>query len=415
LYFPPHAAPRGAPSSPPRSDPDNTVDEQQAAAEQLQEQSRQQQRQFERQLQRQASAASAPPMAGAAPPPPLPPPAAVAVLVAAKAGAAAAARASLSNSLRALAGSNANLAQCVAMGFISLFCSLSAISVVATNGGKGADMALVGFYLLAIVLLATGVLQMAKTTRDQRMAEVFTNEFLAPQLVGTAAARVMNLIAVAASFSLAVAIVVVMAVASGAPGEGSGFLLMSIAFLLTAVINLSKAWRDRFDSLFLERAAELQPARVAELARAVHSLELTSHVFYMINAVSAMLSTAATIAAIAVSQERLDWNTKALLILALLFMVASAVNASKLVRDELEQGSIKPTAQWKAITILATVISLGAVFGVIANICKTSPPSFCALLYVGALWMLASVVTLSKITRDRDEKLRAAAASGIAH
>jgi hypothetical protein len=372
--------------------------------------------------QQQRQSASAPSMAASEAPPLLlaagtHPTAFSVVLVAAKAAAGAAVRADFAASLKALAGSNANLAQCVAMGFLSLFCCLTAISVVATGGGgKLTDVAaLIGFYLLAILLLATGVLQMAKTTRDQRMAEIFELELLAPQLVGTAASRVMNSIAVAAAFALAVAIVVVMAVASGAPVEGSSFLLMAIAFLLTACVNLSKAWRDRFDALFLQRAAMLQPARIAEFARAVHSLELASHVFYLINVISALTSTAATVASAALSRE-LETNTKALLILALLFMVASAVNASKLVRDELELGAIKPTAQWKAITVLAILISIGAVFGVIGTICRTgSPPSYCALLFVGAFWMLASVITLSKITRDRDEKLRAATASNAAN
>ena len=297
--------------------------------------------------------------------------------------------AELVSALRLLRGSNANLAQCVAMGLLSLFCCLSSVSVVVSSGG-GAGMGApgIGFYLLAILLLSTGVLQAAKTVRDQRMASVFPDELLSSQLVGTAASRWMNAIAVAASFALAAALVAVMGVSTSSPAEGSSFLLISIAFLLTSLVNLSKAWRDRFDAVFFEAAVQRFPRRAADFSRAVHMLELTSGVFYTINGISALVSTAAIIAAIALSP--LEQTLKTLLILAVIFMIASAVNASKLVRDEMEAGIIKPTLQWKAITILAVLLSLGFVLGVDGSACQQSSGSLCALLYVGTFWVLGA-------------------------
>ena len=291
--------------------------------------------------------------------------------------------------LRLLRGSNANLAQCVAMGLLSLFCCLSSVSVVVSSGGSaGMGASGIGFYLLAILLLSTGVLQAAKTVRDQRMASVFPDELLSSQLVGTAASRWMNAIAVAASFALAAALVAVMGVSTSSPAEGSSFLLISIAFLLTSLVNLSKAWRDRFDAVFFEAAVQRFPRRAADFSRAVHMLELTSGVFYTINGISALVSTAAIIAAIALSP--LEQTLKTLLILAVIFMIASAVNASKLVRDEMEAGIIKPTLQWKAITILAVLLSLGFVLGVDGSACQQSSGSLCALLYVGTFWVLGA-------------------------
>ena len=387
--------------------------------------------------------------------------------------------------LRLLRGSNANLAQCVAMGLLSLFCCLSSVTAVASsNIGAGLGAAGVGFYLLAILLLSTGVLQVAKSVRDQRMANTFAGELLATELVGTAASHWMGVISVAASLALSVALVAIMGVSTSSPAEGASFLLISIAFLLTSLVNLSKAWRDRFDAVFFEAAAKRFPRRVADFTRAALLLDLASPIFYTVNGVAALMSTAAVIAAILSSP--LELTLKALLVLAVIFMIASAVNASKLVRDEMEAGTIKPTLQWKTVTILAVLISLGFVLGVIGSACRGSTRSLCALLYVGTFWVLGagrpatpeaeddsaairslsravagvgrvrenlpapprlppaqpaasqparrpahrsaashlgvarclagSVITLSKITRDRDEKLRAyhgAAVGGV--
>ena len=291
--------------------------------------------------------------------------------------------------LRLLRGSNANLAQCVAMGLLSLFCCLSSVTAVASsNIGAGLGAAGVGFYLLAILLLSTGVLQVAKSVRDQRMANTFAGELLATELVGTAASHWMGVISVAASLALSVALVAIMGVSTSSPAEGASFLLISIAFLLTSLVNLSKAWRDRFDAVFFEAAAKRFPRRVADFTRAALLLDLASPIFYTVNGVAALMSTAAVIAAILSSP--LELTLKALLVLAVIFMIASAVNASKLVRDEMEAGTIKPTLQWKTVTILAVLISLGFVLGVIGSACRGSTRSLCALLYVGTFWVLGA-------------------------
>ena len=220
----------------------------------------------------------------------------------------------------------------------------------------------------------------------------------------------------AASFALAVACVCVLG-SAGDGAEGSSCLLLAIAFLLTSLTNLSKAWRDRFDALFFHEAARTFPERFAELARGVHTLEEMGGFFYTINIVAAVVSTASILAAIFVpSGSNLQIAWQLLLAIAVLFMISSAVNASKFVRDSMEEGSIKPTPQWRAIVVASVVVSLVAVFGIEANICMKGMVSnrLCALLYIGSFWVLGSVITLSKITRDRDEKRRAAQKADLA-
>jgi hypothetical protein len=98
-------------------------------------------------------------------------------------------------SVRLLSGSNANLAQCVALAVISLCCCLASVSVAvgsASGDSPGTRTALIGFYLLAILLLSTSVLQATKMVRDRRMADVFAGDMLGGQLKGTEASRVMN-------------------------------------------------------------------------------------------------------------------------------------------------------------------------------------------------------------------------------
>jgi hypothetical protein len=314
--------------------------------------------------------------------------------------------------VRLLSGSNANLAQCVALAVISLCCCLGSVSV-AIGDGKSSEAsatraALIGFYLLAILLLSTSVLQAAKMVRDRRMAEIFVGDMLSLQLKGTEASRVMTNINMAAAMALAIACVCVLGTA-GDSAAGTSFLLLAIAFLLTSLTNLSKAWRDRFDALFFHDAARQFPERFAEISRGVHTLEAMGGFFYSLNLAAAVISTASILAAIFVpSGNNLELSWKLLLAIAILFMISAAVNASKFVRDSMEEGTIKPTPQWRAIVILSVVVSLAAVFGLEAVVCINSQVSsrLCALLYIGSFWVLGSVITLSKITRDRDEKTR---------
>ena len=314
--------------------------------------------------------------------------------------------------LRLLSGSNANLAQCVALAVISLCCCLGSVSVAIGDGMNGeastTRTALIGFYLLAILLLSTSVLQAAKMVRDRRMADIFVGDMLSLQLKGTEASRVMTGINMAAAMALAIACVCVLGTA-GDSAAGTSFLLLAIAFLLTSLTNLSKAWRDRFDALFFHDAARKFPERFAEISRGVHTLETTGGYFYTLNLAAAVISTASILAAIFVpAGNNLELSWKLLLAIAILFMISAAVNASKFVRDSMEEGAIKPTPQWRAIVILSVVISLAAVFGLEAVVCINSQVSsrLCALLYIGSFWVLGSVITLSKITRDRDEKSR---------
>ena len=216
----------------------------------------------------------------------------------------------------------------------------------------------------------------------------------------------------AASFALATATVSVLGRADGSAADGTGYLLLAIAFLLTSLVNLSKAWRDRFDALFLHDAAVRWPLRFADIARGVHCIEEFGGAFYTINLVAALVSTCSILAAIFVPMgNTLEGTMKILLAIAVLFMISSAVNASKLVRDSLEEGAIKPTAQWRAIVVASVLISLSAVFGLEGYVCRKEMVSgrLCALLYIGSVWVLGSVITLSKITRDREEKQRSAA------
>jgi hypothetical protein len=89
-------------------------------------------------------------------------------------------------------------------------------------------------------------------------------------------------------------------------------------------------------------------------------------------------------------------------------MISSAINASKLVRDLAEEGTVPPTRSWKIITALSVIISLASVFGVTGVICRDNPvePRLCAILIIGSFWVLGSIITVSKITRDRDERKR---------
>ena len=316
-------------------------------------------------------------------------------------------------SLRLLAGSNANLAQCVALALISLACALSAVGILGgASGAAGVRAIDRAYYVLAILLLAAGVLQLSRTVRDRRLAEVFPNEMLTRQLVGTSASAVMTLLSMVVSLALAVTVVVGMSAESGlSVGESVGLMLLAISFLLTSLVNLAKAWRDRFDAAFFEAAFKRSPERLNEFIAAVHLIEASSDLFYFINTSAAFASTAAIFVAIFAGGS-LSTEFKIILAICEIFMISSAVNMSKLVRDNIEAGAIKPSFQWAAVTATAMVAALVAVFGVEVAVCTSNSisPRFCALLFIGTFWVLGSVITLSKITRDRDEKRRSAAA-----
>ena len=311
--------------------------------------------------------------------------------------------------LKMLRGSDANLAQCVALGIISLFCCFMSIWVVSAKAGSTAAP-FIAVYVITIIILGTSILSVSKGVRDRRMGSLFHNEMLATQLIGTSASQVMAGLSFASSLVLTVATSIICSTmnpdALTSISESVLVLMMSISFFFTSLINLSNIWRDRFDAIFYEYVVEHSPLRLQEVNKAVQ-VNVGTKLNYYINLLAALLSTAAIIGTISITQK-IEVTQKILLILSELFMISSAINASKLVRDLAEEGTVPPTRSWKIITALSVIISLVSVFGVTGVICRNNPvePRLCAILIIGSFWVLGSIITVSKITRDRDERKR---------
>jgi hypothetical protein len=265
-------------------------------------------------------------------------------------------------------------------------------------------------YVITIIILGTSILSVSKGVRDRRMGSLFHNEMLATQLIGTSASQVMAGLSFASSLVLTVATSIICSTmnpdALTSISESVLVLMMSISFFFTSLINLSNIWRDRFDAIFYEYVVEHSPLRLQEVNKAVQ-VNVGTKLNYYINLLAALLSTAAIIGTISITQK-IEVTQKILLILSELFMISSAINASKLVRDLAEEGTVPPTRSWKIITALSVIISLVSVFGVTGVICRDNPvePRLCAILIIGSFWVLGSIITVSKITRDRDERKR---------
>jgi hypothetical protein len=311
-------------------------------------------------------------------------------------------------SLRLLSGSKLNLAICIALALTSLSCTLSAVGIL-SGASKNVSHVDRAYYILSVLLLSAGVLQLSRTVRDLRLAEVFPNELLAKQLSGTKAAAAMTVLSVIISIVLIITVVIGLSANSGlSTGESVSLMLLSITFLLTSLVNLAKVWRDRFDAAFFVDAFKRNPERLTEFIAAVYLIESSSGLFYFINVVSALASTVAVLSAIFSSGDSLSMEFKIILALCEVFMISAAINMTKLVRDNLEVGAIKPSFQWAAVTTAMIIVALFAVFGIQVVICikNTVSSRLCSLLFIGTFWVLGSVVMLSKIARDIDEKKR---------
>lgn len=316
---------------------------------------------------------------------------------------------SLAHNLKLLRGSDANLAQCISLAIISLFSCFMSIWVVSAKAGSSAGP-FIAVYVITIIILGTSILSASKGFRDRRMGFFFPKEMLATQLIGTHASQVMTSLSVVSSLVLTVATSIICSTLNPdtltSISESVLILLMSISFFLTSLVNLSNIWRDRFDAIFYECVVEETPLRFKEISNAVQ-VNVGTKMNYYVNLISALLSTAAIIGTISITKKIEDMQ-KILLILSELFMITSAINASKLVRDLSEEGTVPPTRSWKIITFLSVIVSLVSVFGVNGSICRGNrdEPRLCAILIIGSFWVLGSIITVSKITRDREERKR---------
>jgi len=298
-------------------------------------------------------------------------------------------------SAASLRGTTANTAA-VSIAFI--------IALVGTVGGALADPELTAwplrFFLVAVLLMVGSIVTVSKLVRDNVLADSFPGEPLAAVLRGSQYSRVL-------SWGIAVTSVTLppyalLSVASDAGAESTRFLLLGLAYLFAATLNLAKNTRDTFDAdFFVGGAFAASPAAEAATARALESVASGTAAFKTLNTITAAVSLIAAIGG-AWTNNALARERQALFTVGLLFVAYSAMQVSKLVRDYADHSAAQPRVPYAAATWAGFAIAIACHAAAIAFM----PVTDAQRRYFGlaSLFVLSSVLALSKLLRDDQER-----------
>lgn len=258
-------------------------------------------------------------------------------------------------------------------------------------------------HVLSTVFLLSTVVTGAKILRDRDLASRFENELLARHVRGTPASAVVVAVTAAAALWFTFSPLVRAFVASAAAGQ-AGVLLIAQAYMVTAAANAAKVLRDRFDADWLTSAvAGSMRDRSAEFTRIAYDIARGTGAFSVINYMG-LLGGAACVFWGITSAPTLNTDKKVILSLLIVFLAFSAMNVSKLARDNLE--GVPNTAGWKVFSIFMFVASAVCAFAAPWHYSTTGELSREVFWFdaVGTMWMLSSVMSVSKLVRDAEAR-----------
>ena len=329
----------------------------------------------------------------------------------------------LAISLEGVRGSDANYIQALIFMVVSLVAALAGLAAVDANasgggsafGGLGGAKAVFAF--AALLFISSG-LGLSKAVRDRSFADAFALASgagpagaLRMQLRGSQASLYAAVFGAAASLCMACASVLLL----NGSGSSANHLFGTLAFCLTSTVTVAKVVRDRFDADFIESCGlTAGTAQLARLMRVADGLIGGTQLFFWLS-FGAALASVATVLGIVLASG-LGAETKTIVSVCVVLLAVAAINASKMVRDKLDRsrGAAQNSQSWNAITTISFVVAVvAAAFGSFW-ICNQGvlSASMCAFTVTGMLWVLASVLTFSKVARDHEERGRLLAPGG---
>jgi hypothetical protein len=311
-------------------------------------------------------------------------------------------RLDLAVSLEAVRGSQANYMQALFAMVASIVASLAGLAAVDADTGGVVDMGVAkGVFGFAVLLFVCSSLGLSKTVRDRSFADAFALAAgagpagaLRAQLRGSDASLYAAVFGATASMCLAGASVLLL----NGHGTSANHLFAGIAFCMTSTVTVAKVVRDRFDADFIEASGLTAGTRqLAILLRISDSLIGGTQAFFCV-----------------ILSSGLDAVTKIIVTTCVFFLAVASINASKMVRDKIDRsrGAAQNTVGWNLVTTLSFIIAFVAAVTGTFFVCRTGvlSSSMCAFINTGMIWVLASVLTFSKVARDYEERGRSASA-----
>jgi hypothetical protein len=327
----------------------------------------------------------------------------------------------LAISLEGVRGSDANYIQALIFMVVSLVAALAGLAAVDANvtcGGSGGLGGAKAVFAFAALLFVSSGLGLSKAVRDRSFADAFTLASgagpagaLRVQLRGSEASLSAAVFGAAASLCMASASVLLL----NGSGSSANHLFGALAFCLTSTVTVAKVVRDRFDADFIESCGlTAGTTQLARLTSVADGLIGGTQIFFWLS-FGAALASVATVLGIVLASG-LGGESKTIVCVCVVLLAVAAINASKMVRDKLDRsrGAAQNTHSWNAITTISFVVAVvAAAFGSFW-ICNQGvlSASMCAFTVTGMLWVLASVLTFSKVARDHEERGRLLAPGG---
>lgn len=243
------------------------------------------------------------------------------------------------------------------------------------------------FALCALGFVTSQAFTLAKTTRDRAFADLPNAPAGAEFLRGTGAWYAQVVI----SFVLALVCASYGFLEMSVSPAGRAFLCMGAIFVLSSSFNLAKTLRDRLDAQSWHAHGEAQLPNVQRLARGTSANAAQVFIFFVASIVGTLGGLA---------YQSISISKKGFIAMGLFFMVFSAFNLAKGVRDMADPQKV-PTALFMFQLCCALLLAVGATFGGLYSMpIQLEQKGFVAL---GLACTLSAAFNVAKLVRDNEE------------
>jgi hypothetical protein len=294
---------------------------------------------------------------------------------------------------------------------------LSVEAESSTNSMAADGAFLKEFMGLAVIFMINSIFNVSKTIRDTQISDLYAAETWTHFTRGTIMSRMQSYLAMALAIYVPYTTILSFSKDEVNWTGELGYLMLSLAYTIQTSMNLAKVIRDISDSHFFEKIIIEQEA-IDEASRDKHLLSTLklnmrkvsagTAAFFYINCFSAFLSCFSVLSGL-YEYQQLSVERKGTIVIGVIFLISMAVQISKLIRDIIspdENVRKSLTNGYILLTVLSTLAALVCSFGAIYFMFIHKGLSFeqFKFLFTGELFILTSVLTLSKLIRDAAER-----------
>ena len=312
----------------------------------------------------------------------------------------------IANSLK---GSNANYLQTVLFWVLSM--AAVWFGILNYDYGENATTDrkfLKQFMILSLGFMLNAIFNLSKLIRDTLISDLYAKEEWTYFTRGTISSRVQTYFAFAIALYVPFQTVIKVSKDDAKWTGELGFLLLGLLFSIQTSMNLAKVVRDYNDAVYFEQKIQKNNVDIGKTIGIMKKVKVGTHAFVLVNVISTIISSYSLLSAV-YNFDDMGIDRKLLIVVGVFLMMYAAVMLSKLVRDfvsPIEDVRKSITFGYVVVIVLGFLLglafSLGVAYG-LHDMKKISTSKF-KFIFVGELYILTSVFSVSKLVRDATEK-----------